>query len=510
MDISLQKENFGVSSVIFDKVIEQSVTSELNLPDYMPDILRVVRATVTPRINSVNLIGDRITVDGVCESQVIYCCEAGELHTYSAMSDFSRYAEFNGALSTDTVTAKAICDYANCRALSPKKAEIKGNVSIPIKLIRNDSREVLVGAEGGGIQLKTENLSAISTTTVGEKTFSMSDVFELPDGKESVKNIVYVDTFAVLGEVKQISNKLMLRGELSIDVAYIPESKVSSIEHILHSLPISQIIELEGITEDSLCDIHLSVPVIEVIAKPKADNTLRVIDVSASIAAFVTASEQKETEVILDAYSTTNSVDIKTETLPLMNFEETINEVFLIKESVDVSQNGVASIMDVRIESPSYNVSISETEIAVGGTVKACIIYTDSATSPGYMEKLIDFNSVLASNAGKYVRFEPQVTVTGSSFVFTSPEKVDLKIEAVVNGNVYSEKTITSVSDIVNLGEREKSQSGRGVTVYFAQENESLWGIARRYNTTTEAIADENNIVSDVLTEKQMLIIPSI
>lgn len=61
MDISLQKENFGFSSIIFDKVVEQSVTAELNLPDYMPDILRVVKANITPKISSVNLVGDRIT-----------------------------------------------------------------------------------------------------------------------------------------------------------------------------------------------------------------------------------------------------------------------------------------------------------------------------------------------------------------------------------------------------------------------------------------------------------------
>lgn len=510
MDISLQKENFGFSSIIFDKVIEQSITAELNLPDYMPDILRVVRATLTPKINSVNLVGDRVTVDGVCEAQIIYCCEGGALHTYSAVSDFSRYTECREALSTDTVTVKAVCDYANCRALSPKRAEVKGNISIPVKLIRRDSREVLTGAEGGGIQLKTESLSAVSITAAGEKTFSMSDVFELPDSKESIKSIVYSDAFAVLGEVKQINNKLMLRGELSVDVAYIPESKVSSIEHISHSLPISQIVELEGISENSLCDIHLSVPIIEATAKPKADNTLRVVDISASVAASITAAERKEAEVILDAYSTVNSVDIRTDTRALMDFGETVNEVFLIRESVDVSQNGITAVTDVRIEDTSYAASVSENEITVSGTVKACIIYTDSAASPSYMEKLIDFTSVLPNNSGKSARFEPRVTVMGSSFVLSSSDRVDLKVEAAVSGNVYCEKMITSVSDIISLGEREKNQSGRGVTVYFAETNESLWGIARRYSTTVEAIADENGIANDVLTEKQMLIIPSI
>ncbi|NLA72228.1 MAG: DUF3794 domain-containing protein [Clostridiales bacterium] len=510
MDISLQKENFGFSSVIYDRVIEQNVTTELNLPDYMPDILRVIRATLTPSIISANLVGDRITVDGTYEAQIIYCCEEGELHSYCGVSDFSRYAECHDAISTDVVTVKAVCDYANCRALSPKKAEIKGNISIPVRLIRRQSQEVLTGAEGAGIQLKGDNLSAVSITAVGERTFSMSDVFELPDSRDSIKSVLYADAFAVIGEVKQISNKLMLRGELFVDVAYIPESSVSTIEHISHSLPISQIIELEGINENSLCEIHLSVPLIEAFAKPKADNTQRVVDISASVAVFVVSSEPKESELVLDAYSTTNTVDIKMNTHSLLDFGETIDEVLIIPESIDVSQNGVTSVTDIRIENPNYSTTVTETEFITSGTVKACIIYTDSANSQNYMEKLIDIKSVLPNNTGKSARFEPRLTVTGSSFVLSAAEKIDIKVEAVMKGNVYLEKTVTSVSDITDLGEKEKSQKARGVTVYFTDDNESLWDIARRYSTTIEAIAEENDISHEALTEKQMLIIPSI
>ncbi len=510
MDISLQKENFGFSSVIYDRVIEQNVTTELSLPDYMPDIVRVIRATLTPMIVSANLVGDRITVDGTYEAQIIYCCEGGELHSYCGVSDFSRYAECHDAISTDSVSVKAVCDYANCRALSPKKAEIKGNISIPVRLTRRQSQEVLTGADGAGVQLKSDNISAVSITAVGERVFSMSDVFELPDSRDSIKSVLYADAFAVPSEIKQISNKLMLRGELFVDVAYIPESSVSEIEHISHTLPISQIVELEGINEDSLCDIHLSVPMIEVFAKPKADNTQRIVDVSASVSVFVVSSEPKESEVVLDAYSTTHCVDIKTNTHSLLDFVDTVDEVLLINESIDVSQNGVNSITDIRIEGLSYSTTVTETEFVTCGTIKACVIYTDSSNSQNYMEKLVDIKNVLPNDVGKSARFEPRLTVTGSSFVLSAAEKIDIKVEAVMKGNVYLEKTVTSVSDIINLGEQEKSQKTRGVTVYFTDDNESLWDIARRYSTTIEAIAEENDISDEVLTDKQMLIIPSI
>ena len=70
----------------------------------MPDILRVIRATLTPSIISANLVGDRITVDGTYEAQIIYCCEEGELHSYCGGSEFSRFDECHDAIATDVVT----------------------------------------------------------------------------------------------------------------------------------------------------------------------------------------------------------------------------------------------------------------------------------------------------------------------------------------------------------------------------------------------------------------------
>ncbi len=510
MDILTQKENLGSSAVLFDKVVEQGVSVELNLPDYMPDIVRVVRASVTPRVNIVSVVGDRITVDGSLDAQLLYACESGDLFTFTQSQDFSRYAECRGVTPSDVVSVRTVCDYANCRALSPKRAEVKGNISIPLKVIRKENRELLCGAAGGGIQLRTEPVSAVSVTALGEKTFSMSDVFELPDSKEDIRSILYASAFAVANEIKQINNKLMVRGEMSVDVAYIPESRSVSVAHITHSLPLSQIIELEGVREGCACDVSLTVPSVEVIMKPKADNTLRILDISATVAASLSAAENIETAVVLDAYSTTQNLELKTETRPLTVSVEKISEPFMIKENIDLSQNDVGTVLDVRVEPQGCAAAASESELNVAGTVKVSVLFTDKGMQTGFMEKLLDYSFAVPNKTGKPARFDPKVTLTGSGFSMTSPDNLDIKAEAILGGNLWAERAVTSIAEVTSLGERDKENAGRGVTIYFAQENESLWGIARRYNTTIEAIAGENGITEETLAEKTMLIIPSI
>lgn len=48
------------------------------------------------------------------------------------------------------------------------------------------------------------------------------------------------------------------------------------------------------------------------------------------------------------------------------------------------------------------------------------------------------------------------------------------------------------------------------MTIYFAQEGESVWEIARRYNTTAEAITAENKLTGDAVETKCKLLIPRV
>jgi hypothetical protein len=46
--------------------------------------------------------------------------------------------------------------------------------------------------------------------------------------------------------------------------------------------------------------------------------------------------------------------------------------------------------------------------------------------------------------------------------------------------------------------------------LYYAEENEDVWSIAKRYNTGAEAIITENDMESDRITTPTMLLIPII
>ena len=72
MDFEVLRQAVCVNELIYEGSVEQSVASDLTLPDYCPDILRILKCTVTPRVTGSQVSGERITVDGTVLVRLIY------------------------------------------------------------------------------------------------------------------------------------------------------------------------------------------------------------------------------------------------------------------------------------------------------------------------------------------------------------------------------------------------------------------------------------------------------
>jgi len=106
--------------------------------------------------------------------------------------------------------------------------------------------------------------------------------------------------------------------------------------------------------------------------------------------------------------------------------------------------------------------------------------------------------------------FDTDVTLEHSSYILKSERDAEIRAALKVFGKVITQKNVEVISDItVNEEAPLKKQEQPGIVIYFADENEDLWEIAKRYNTTSEEIAEVNNIELNIpLKKRQQLLIP--
>ena len=85
MDYTAERNALSAIELLYDGRQEQSVDLDVTLPDYCPDIQKILKCQVYPRILDRSLSGDRLEIGGTYTVKILYadaetgcvrCCES--------------------------------------------------------------------------------------------------------------------------------------------------------------------------------------------------------------------------------------------------------------------------------------------------------------------------------------------------------------------------------------------------------------------------------------------------
>ncbi len=509
MKFNTDSLNFGLFDTVCETTAEQSFDAEINLPDYCPEIQKILKCSLSSDVVSVQNNSGRITADISAKLSLIYIGDNGALSGYEQSYPIQKFIDSSKITSDCVVYLRVITDYLNCRAVSPRKLEAKGMLTFIIKAEKKSEDNILCYAEGAGVKVRTEETHPLSLIGIVDKTFNVGEVVELSGEKKTVGSIVSVSSCAEVSEIKKINNKALIKGNCNVKIHYIAEEG-NSVESVEHSMPISQIIELDGLDEKSLLVDKLSVSSCEAVPKIDSSGNMRLIDLNVRINVFLSAFEEKEMSLITDAYSIEYETDNSFRTLEICEKNDSFDTSFtnkIVLESIGVTVDCVLAVWCSELK---YNFTAKDDKCIISGSYAATVIYKDSDGIPGAISKAVDFDyTVKVRNRAERMKAIGSAQISGCSCIVTGESRLELKTEIIANGTVFTNSVRKYVSSIDVKTESKKKCDDCALTVYYCDKGENIWNIARRYNTTVDAIMIENNMQDETVTNECMLLIPS-
>lgn len=508
MNFNCETQKLGFCENVFETTAEQSIDADITLPDYCPEIQRILRCTVVTNIISVQNLSGRVTADANAVVRLLYVGENGKAAAYEQSYPVQKFIESNRITSDSAINVCINTDYVNCRAVNSRRVDVRAMLTFIFKAFNKRTENVLCGAEGAGIQLMNEDLIFASMSGVCEKPFSMSEVIELGEDKNPVSQIINISSCTDVSEVKIINNKALIKGDCMVKIYYIAEND-ASIESVEHSMPISQIIELDGLNENSLCSLRLSICSCEAIGKADTSGNMRLIDLSARINAFLISFEETPLALITDAYSTNYEARNTTKNIELFEYNDKFSSSFtnkVVLESIGVS---VDCILAVWCSDIKYNFTSKDDKCVTVGSYQATVIYRDSENNIGIIQKPVDFEySARLNKKSDRIVCYGSAEINACSCAITGDSRLELKTEIFVSGIVLSSCTKKYVSSIEISEDSVKHDKSCALTIYFCDDGEDVWNIARRYNTTVDAVMSENELTDRIISSGRMMLIP--
>lgn len=508
MDLSLKRDNVRINEPVFENTADHPVESDVMLPDYCPDIARILKAEAFAVVDTKTLETNRMTVGGNFCVKIIYIPDnSSSIRCFTYENAFNHSFDVNCSDRNAMSRVKAKIDYVNCRPIGPRRLQIKASISINAKVWSEKDEEFVTDSDDERVELQRRQMKASSLIGMSEKPFKVEEELEVGYGKPAIAAIIRSDATAVVQDYKVISNKIIAKGELLLHTLYSPDLSDNKLEVMDHSIALSQIIDLEGVDEESICSVNFAVLDVRVEATTNGDGENRMLAATVTINAQANASKMQNFTAIADAYSPTFEMNIQMKPISIEYVSDVIRASETVRLSVEMDDS-VASVTDCTAKAEITGVKSNGRSLVISGEMTVSAIAADIQGGPAFIEKVLPFTvSEEMRSPCDNMRSEPELTVVSVAFSLASG-RVDMRVDCTVSAIVYGIYNENVASDM-NIDEsKPKDCKQKTLTLYFADKGEGLWDIAKRYNTSMDAIRRENNLEADSLPERSMLLIP--
>lgn len=510
MELKIWKEPAVTHEIVLDSVVEQAIECDILLPDYCPDIARILKTDAKISVTSTNLAAEHLTIDGCVYVRVHYCSDGNEIRPCEYKMPFSKVCTLKAPADNAMILMNTSINYLNSRAVSPRRVDVRGAFGIKVQVIDQKNQEMIQSVEGCGVQLRCENTQAVQLVGRACHSMTVREELEIGYGKPAVGYIVRSNVAAEVTDYKIIANKVIAKGELAIDILYCGEED-SVPQSANFAIPVSQIADLDGVDEDCRCDVRVSVLSAEI--KPSVDGDGNRMTLEAVVETKVQACRTYSLCCAEDAYSTYYECSHSTQSSSVLNLLDLCDIKQTVKEVEDLPPD-LGEITDFWCEVQSWSHRLEGSAVIFSGKLLAAIFALDSEEKPAYYEKTIDFEIPYAFSGGavqaSQIFTDASVTVTGSTYSGVSPDQMEMRSELSISGGLYVLERRNALSEIVVDEEKPRKTDAAALTIYYADRGEMVWDIAKRYGASVTAVMEENALDSTVLRERSMLLIPMV
>ncbi len=507
MDMKIINDTLDIRETIFEGSPEQGFECDILLPDYCPDVRRILKCHVTPKVSQCYQNGDRVNVDGFILVKVYYLCDENKIHAYDSKMPFSKTMEIKESADGISVSVGAATNYVNCRAINQRRLDVRGAITLKTRITGKTSQTVVSDAAGDGIQLRKKTVTGSRLCSEASAQFSVQE--EESISGTHVNSVLRCEGVAMFGDVQIIPNKAIMKGELKLTTVYTDAEGMTPVT-VVHTLPISRIMDIERLTTDCKLEIKTDVVLAEAFPKQDENGEFTKLGFDVKVNIFAKCYESKAITLATDAYSTQYNCNYTSKNVPLECVNSVIDKTFTYKTVTELSKTSIERVVDLWASAKSPVSTLENSKLTVQIPIDVFAFYLSEDGNADFSENTVDVTFDMAIDDDcQEVKFEPEIKILSSDYSFVAPNKVELCVELNVLGTLSQNQTDRCITELnVDYSSAKKAENAPALTIYYCDCGENVWDIAKRYNTCPECIIAENSLECETINEKKVILIP--
>ena len=508
MELELKKSCLDAYEAAGSMNLTQEETAETIVPDYCPDIARIVKTEGRVYLHSRELRDGKAELSGTVRINVLYTPDGEKgLRTLDFAIPFTAESERGSFPQCHHLMAVTEIAALETRMLNPRK--IFTRCKLLLRLTGYQKTQVvfctdLEAEERLCVEKRQIQQHAVLLNEIAEKDFSFTDEMALSAGREGAAELLCTHVRPVVTDAKAVGNKLIFKGMFHLGVLYrtADGSCVSSDAQ----LPFSQVMETAEGAEDAACEVRLQLTGADLQISGDDPDGRRI---AVAIYFHATAFLHREQDIVLleDLYSTSYNTAYDAAPLTLTTFSETMTRRQTVREVLEI---GVVaeSVLSLAADCGAVSVCREGQSSVLRSNVTIRALYLDEGGAALAAERTVEVSC--------HLDLPEEYTVTGEAVCTEDLQgsigERGIEVRFPVDFSIRTESRCKRVCiSAVRLDEEAPKDSAQtpSLVLRCLHSQENAWDLAKRYHTTIAAILAANQLEAETdIPRDRLLLIP--
>lgn len=484
MAIEVIKENFQSNKLKGREEIQALVETQIYLSPAKPDIEKLIWVKNRVDILDTRLIKDKLIVTARMKYDLVYKSpdEERNLHSLDTDVEFTEEIFIEGIDEEMESYIESKIEHTEWE-LFENKIDLKSLVNI-----KADVREIkefqlaneITGEDG--LQTLDERMNYRGFYAQQLSYANLQEEIVIQDDYPEIDNILNFHIEVQEEESIATEDRIISSANVRLNIIYYGEDQIHAIEQ---EFTLNHFIEMEGLDSTFIPKVKFEDVQGNYEIRANDLGESKIIELDIKVKVIGEAYFETLQNLIIDAYSTRDLLEIEGEEIELSENIKTMD----YEDEIDLEIGEVDALEILDIEAGLNNIDkYIEGDLIIDSILSLDIIYTDRMT--GELSKYstdFPFRTTIDSNLDSDLDIRLESAVKD---IRTISGKTGLEVTASINHNIELLKS-RRVYGITNIekGARGLAQEKRpSITVYIVQKGDSLWDIAKRYQTTMDMI----------------------
>ncbi len=498
MDASLVNKELMQRKTIYDGSSEIGVETALVLPDYMGDIEKILRCSLTARASSKRIEGQRLSVGGTAFMRMLYITSDGKVESFETQIPFSKNIDLQSTGENPAATVRFETEYSNCHAVSPRRIELRGALLMRARVQVSAALSIAVDTATEGVECKKKAFEADLAVCCVCENFTVMEEYEL---SAPISSVVRMNATPKVLEHKIVSGRLIIKGEIDLTIVYVSD-EADAVKEAHFTLPVNHFMSALGAEEGDRADLRLEI--CRLSAEPIGRQGSEIaVEVFLEAAAEITRREK--IEALSDCYCIGRESACEKGEISINTLNKNEGKTHQITVPLDEGISG--EVIDTFAEVKNVLASVNEQgEIMMKADLNAGMLARGGEGEIVSPQKNVPVEVSLAADRNYIGALcDGEMQVLSAARV---PNKNEVCVTLSLAAKILKNESIPVVSGMSISNEETVRDPKTAMIIYFAKAGEDAFDIAKRYNTSYRAVMEQNGLEDNVLSHNKKILIP--